>query len=88
MNDLPHSKMSDLTSSYFRSTDIIFLFFNPADRKSFDEIDTLYKEGNYYSQRSSKYLIANCFENKRQVSREEAEVFNFAIFLSTLWQKN
>jgi small GTP-binding protein len=76
-----------LTSSFYRHAHAVIFVYDITNRSSFEEIFGYIEEGNRYSERAEKILVANkCdLEQSRTVSTKEGEVRAIYILRITLF---
>jgi small GTP-binding protein len=65
-----------LTSSYYRKANAIVIVYDITNKESFDDLSGFIKEGNRYSERSEKFIVANKKDldgTARVIPREHGE---------------
>jgi len=64
-----------LTSSYYRKAQAIIIVYDITNKESFDDLEGYIREGNRYSEKSEKFIVANKMDlgTTRVVQKSEGE---------------
>jgi len=64
-----------LTSSYYRKAQAIIIVYDITNKESFDDLEGYIREGNRYSEKSEKFIVANKMDlvGNRVVQRSDGE---------------